>query len=194
MTGLLVGAVLSGAAGCTSVVTGQGRAAPDLAVSGPSTSAETIPTGAPTDAAPATRSSLAADVVADECLLDALGFSALLGTPVLPPEQSEVTRDDGSSSSSCVAESARSAAPLAAVNVYEPRIGTPAEFVRAGTPRGRRDLPGVGEAAVLVDTAPGVTLQLAGSRYVVTIAVLDGAPPDDTWRAAATAALATLPP
>ncbi|MDN5751521.1 MAG: hypothetical protein L0H64_23985, partial [Pseudonocardia sp.] len=139
------------------------------------------------------RGGLAADVLDDECLLDAIGFSSLLGQPVLPPEQVEVPRGDGSSSS-CVADSARgSPEPLAAVNVYEPRSGTPAEFVRGGPPQGRRELLGVGGAAVLVDTAPGVTLQLAAPRHVVTIAVLDGAPSDDSWRAAAATALAGLP-
>ncbi len=174
-------------AGCTTAVPGTGSPAPGPAPP-PSTSAAD-----PTPSAP-TRSALAADVLADECLLDALGFSALLGRPVLPPEQGEVERADGSSSSSCVAESARGFPdPLAAVNVYEPRAGTPADFVRAGPPQGRRELSGVGEAAVLVDTAPGVTMQLAATRYVVTIAVLDGAPSDDAWRAAGAAALAALP-
>jgi hypothetical protein len=185
VAGLLVAGLL--AAGCTSVVAGSGSPTAGPATSTPSPTTDLL-TPAPT------RSALAADVLADECLLDALGFSALLGRPVLPPEQGEVERADGSSSSSCVAESARGfPEPLAAVNVYEPRAGTPAEFVRAGPPEGRRELTGVGEAAVLVDTAPGVTLQLAAPRYVVTITVLDGAPPDDAWRAAAIAALAALP-
>jgi hypothetical protein len=187
--GLLAAAVLL--TGCTAVVPGTGSAAPAPL---PTSTAPPASAPEPTPGPVTTRSALAADVLADECLLDALGFSALLGRPVLPPEQGEVERADGSSSSSCVAESARGFPdPLAAINVYEPRSGTPAEFVRAAPPEGRRELTGVGEAAVLVDTAPGITLQLAAARHVVTIAVLDGAPPDDAWRAAATAALAALP-
>lgn len=171
--------------GCATVVPGTGRvAAPVVPVS-------PTPTAAPTSPPPGPRSALAADVVDDECLLDAVGFSALLGEPVLPPEQAEVTRADGSRPTSCVATST-AAQPLASINVYQPREGTAAEFVRAGPPQGRRELTGVGEAAALVDTAPGVTLQLAGTRYVVTIAVVDGTPSDDAWRAAARAALDAL--
>jgi hypothetical protein len=178
--GLLLVALL---AGCTSTVPGSGRAA------GP----EPPPGAAATGAPPAGRAALAADVLPDECLLDAVEFSALLGEAVLPPEQGEVVRADGSRPSSCFANSAGPfPTPLAMVNVYEPREGTPAEFVRAAPAQGRRDLPGVGEAAVLIDTTPGVTLQLAAARYVVTIAVLDGSPDDAAWTTAATAALAAL--
>lgn len=177
------------AAGCTTVVPGAGQAAGPVAVAGPP-----VPPG--TTPAPPTQpqSALAADVLPDECLLDALGFSALLGEPVLPPEQTEVVRGDGSSTTGCFANSARGAPePLGAVNVYQPRSGTPAEFLRAAAPAGRRELTGVGEAAALVDTAPGQTLQLAAARYLVTIAVLDGTRSDDAWRAAAAAVLAALP-
>lgn len=178
-------------AGCTTAVPGAGRATGPVAVTGsPTGSTAPESTTAPP---PGSQSALAADVLSDECLLDALGFSALLGEPVLPPEQVEVVRGDGSSTSSCFANSARGAPdPVAAVNVYEPRDGTPADFVHSAAPQGRRELTGVGEAASLVDTAPGVTLQLAAVRYVVTIAVLDGTPSDDAWRAAATAALDAL--
>ncbi|MDN5929723.1 MAG: hypothetical protein L0I24_01415 [Pseudonocardia sp.] len=176
------------AAGCTSAVPGTGRANGPVAVTGSPAAPES--TTAPP---PGSQSALAADVLPDECLLDALGFSALLGEPVLPPEQVEVVRGDGSSTSSCFANSARGAPdPLAAVNVYEPRDGSPTDFVRSAAPQGRRELTGVGGAASLVDTASGVTLQLATARYLVTIAVLDGTPSDDAWRAAATAALDAL--
>lgn len=176
-------------AGCTTQIPGTGTPADPVAVAETSTSASPAPSGP----APA-RSGLAADVVDDECLLDSLQFSDLLGEPVLPPEQTEVPRADGSSSTSCYADSARGFAdPLASINVYEPRSGSPADFVRAAPPQGRRDLTGAGQAAVLIDTTPGVTLQVASPRYVVTIAVLDGAPSDDAWRAAAAAALAALP-
>lgn len=191
VTGRVVAAALLIAllvAGCTTTVPGAGRAAGPVALTGSPVAPEST-TAPPTGS----QSALAADVLPEECLLDALGFSALLGVPVLPPEQAEVVRGDGSSTSSCFANSARGAPdPLAAINVYEPREGTPADFVRAAAPQGRRELGGVGEAAALVDTAPGVTLQLAAARYVVTIAVLNGAPSDDAWRAAATAALDAL--
>ncbi len=179
------------ASGCATVVPGSGRAAPEAIVDTPTTA----PAPETTAAAPAgPRPALAADVVADESQLDALGFSDLLGVPVLPPEQADVQRDDGSTSSSCVATSARGFAdPLASINVYEPRDATPADFVRSAPAQGTTVLTGVGEAAALLDTAPGVTLQLAGSRFVVTISVADGAPSEDAWRVAATAALAELP-
>lgn len=160
--------------------------------SGPDTGTESDAGTAGGTAAP--RPAVAADVLADECLLDALAFSALLDEPVLPPRQMQVTRADGSRPTSCVAVStAQPPEPLASINVYGTRTGTPADFVRSAPPQGRRTLDGAGEAAALVDTAPGVTLQLAGARYVVTIAVIDGTPGDDTWRAAAAAALAALP-
>lgn len=193
---LLVAVLLAVAASCTDVVPGTGTAADPL----PTTTAETEPDlpppspGATTDPGPSSvRSSLAADVLDDECLLDAVAFSDLLGQPVLPPEQVAVQRDDGSVASSCYAHSARGfPTPLAAINVYAPRSGTPAEFVRSGPPQGRWTIDGIGEAAVLVDTAPGVTLQLAGARYLITISVLDGAPSEDAWKAAARAALTAL--
>jgi hypothetical protein len=173
--GLLLAVLL--AAGCSTAVPGTGRPAEPVAAS-----------------PVAEQSALVADVLPDECLLDALQFSALLGEAVLPPEQGALERPDGTRRSSCVASSAgRFPTPLAAINVYEPRAGTPAAFVAAAPAQGRRDLPGVGEGAVLVETAPGTTLQLAGPRHVVTIAVLDGAPSDAAWTAAATAVLAALP-
>lgn len=187
--GLLAGgAVLL--AGCTTAVPGTGvAAAPPITT--PAPRAPAPPEGGPPEGGP--RSALAADVVADECLLDALEFSALLGEPVLPPEQQRVEREDGGVRSACYVGAAGDGTPLAMVNVYAPREGTPADFVRAAPPEGRRDLGGVGEAAVLVDTPPGQVLQLAGPRHVVTVAVLDGAPADDAWRTAAGAALAALP-
>jgi hypothetical protein len=176
------GAVLL--AGCTTAVPGTGVAAPPTPA---------VDTGVAPAPATEPRNALRADVVADECLLDAVAFTALLGEPVLPPEQQQVERADGEVRSACYAASADDGTPLAMVNVYEPREGTPADFVRGAPPEGRRDLDGVGEAAVLVDTAPGLVLQLAGARHVVTVAVLDRAPGDDAWRAAATEALAALP-
>jgi hypothetical protein len=189
--GLLAGgAVLL--AGCTTAVPGTGvAAAPATTAPAPAPPAGAPPEGGPPAGGP--RSALAADVVADECLLDALAFSALLGEPVLPPEQQRVEREDGEVRSACYVGAAGDGTPLAMVNVYAPREGTPADFVRAAPPEGRRDLDGVGEAAVLVDTPPGQVLQLAGPRHVVTVAVLDGAPADDAWRTAAGAALAALP-
>jgi hypothetical protein len=174
-------------AGCTTVVPGTGvAAAPGPPDPPPATGPAAPPAEGP-------RSALAADVVADECLLDALAFTALLGEPVLPPEQQQVEREDGEVRSACYVGSAGDGTPLAMVNVYAPREGTPADFVRAAPAEGRRDLAGAGEAAVLVDTTPGLVLQLAGPRHVVTIAVLDGAPSDDAWRTAAAEALAALP-
>lgn len=180
------------ASGCARVVPGAGRAAPETVVESPRPTGAAEPAPIETPAGP--RPALASDVVADECLLDALGFSDLLGVPVLPPEQTDVTRDDGSTSSSCVATSARGfAEPLASINVYEPRDATPAEFVRSAPEQGTTTLTGVGDAAALLDTANGVTLQLAGTQFVVTVSVADTAPAEDAWRAAATAALAALP-
>lgn len=191
MLGMLIVATLAG--GCATAVPGSGRAAPEPVLDAPTTSAAPVPTTAPAPP-PGPRPALTADVLADECLLDALGFSDLLGVPVLPPQQADVQRDDGSAGSSCVATSARGFAdPLASINVYEPRDATPADFVRSAPQQGTTVLDGVGEAAALLDTAPGVTLQLAGTRFVVTISVADGAPSQDAWRAAAAAALAAVP-
>lgn len=172
------------ATGCTTVVPGSGSAALPGAAPAPATAPPTagVPAGP--------RSGLQADVVADECLLNASEFGALVGTAVRPPEQGTVRRADGSESSSCVATSGSE--PVAMVNVYAVRSGTPADYVRAGGSAGRRDLPGVGEAAVVIDTQSGPTLQLAGPRHLVTITVSGRTPTEDAWRTAATAALSRL--
>jgi hypothetical protein len=139
------------------------------------------------------------DVLADECLLDPDQLAALLGRGVRPPEQSVVRRDDGSRSTSCYVtpngggngDAAGDAdGPLAAINVYRVRTGTPAAFVRAA---GGRLLPGTGPVVAVLDTAAGSTLQVAGRRFLVTLAVQGPEPDDRAWRAAARAALARLP-
>jgi hypothetical protein len=133
---------------------------------------------------------LESDVLADECLLDAAQLGALLGRPVRV-EQSVVRRDDGTRSTSCYAGAVEGkAVPLAAINVYRVRSGTPSEFVRAA---GGRALGGAGEAATLLETAAGPTLQVAGPAFLVTLVVQGRSPPDEAWRAAARAALARLP-
>lgn len=154
-------------AGCTTVVTGSAAA-----------------TGAHIGG-------LDADVLADECLLTAAEFDELVDVPVEPPAQSTVDRGDGSRGAACVA--AAGAEPVALVNVYAVRSGSPADYVRAAGTAGRRELPGVGAGAAVIGTAAGPTLQLAGERYLVTILVSGTAPTDDEWRAAAEAALSRLP-
>jgi hypothetical protein len=184
----VLAAVVALASGCTETVPpGPGVAAPDLVPSVPAPPIDPSAAAGPSFG-------LDADVLADECLLDAAQLQALVGEPVLAPKQGSVQRPDGSSASSCYVQAAEgSPAPIAAINVYLPRGGTPADFVRAGAPGGRRELPGVGRAAALVEVQMGTTLQLAGERYVVTITVLTAPPPDDAWRTAATQALAALP-
>jgi hypothetical protein len=171
------------AAGCTTVVPGSAEAASPVVPA--ASSAQQEPAPAPP------RSGLDVDPVDDECLLDAAEFGALIGEAVRPPEQGSVRRGDGSSSSSCVATSGSE--PLAMINVYGVRSGTPADYVRTGTAGGRRELAGVGEAAAVIDTRTGPTLQLASPRYLVTILVSGRTPSDDAWRTAATAALSRLP-
>ena len=176
----MAAALLGGAsAGCTVVVPGTPAAAtprvPDDRTRSPA-------------AASGPRSTLVTDPVPDECLLNASEFGALVEGPVRPPEASTVNRGDGSRGSSCVVTTGRD--PIAMINVYRVRTGTPADYVRAGG----RPLPaGVGEAAAVVDTAAGPTLQLASPAYLVTILVSGRRPADDAWRAAATAALSRLP-
>ncbi|MDN5914591.1 MAG: hypothetical protein L0I76_05705 [Pseudonocardia sp.] len=134
---------------------------------------------------------LTSDVVPDECLLDAKGFGALLGTSVPAPANHEVTRPGGATTRSCFATaSSGSPAATAAVNVYRVNAGAPLAFLRAAT--GSRPLPGIGDGAVLVDTVGGPTLQIATPRLLVTIAAADRSPSDDAWRAAGRAAVATL--
>jgi hypothetical protein len=134
---------------------------------------------------------LDADVLADECLLTAAEFGELVDLQVRPPEQSTVDRSDGSRSAGCVV--AAESGPVALVNVYGVRTGTPADYVRAADAAGRRDLPGVGAGAAVIGTAAGPTLQLAGERYLITILVSGSVPSDEEWRAAAEAALSRLP-
>lgn len=170
--------------GCTATVAGRAVAGPVVAPPGVSGS---VPAGGGAPAA------LRPDVLPDECLLDAAQFTALVGRAVRPPAPVAVHRDDGSVGHACYADAAgEPPGPLAAINVYEVADGTPAGFVRAGG--ARRDLPGLGEAAAVVPTATGPTLQVATVRYLVTIAVLEGEPTDAAWRAAAAAVLARLGP
>jgi hypothetical protein len=169
--------------GCAEVV-------PGVALPTPSAGAEATAPASPV-ASPGPRSGLDADPIADECLLDAAEFGALVGTAVRPPAQDNVPRRDGSAGSSCVATAGTD--PVAMINVYRVRSGTPAEYVRAGGPGGHRDLPGVGDAAAVFDTEAGPTLQVAVRGYLVTILVAGREPSDDAWRTAATAALSRLP-
>jgi hypothetical protein len=175
------------------VVPGNAAAAPPTVPAetsvpaGPTTPPPLPPSGAP----PGPRAGLDADPFPDECLLDASGLSALVGGPVGPPEQGTVRRGDGTRSSSCVATARHD--PVAMINVYTVRAGTPADYVRAGGSAGRRELPGAGEVAVVIDTHTGPTLQLASPRYLVTILVSGSTPSDEAWRTAALAALARLP-
>lgn len=171
---------------CSRAVAGAPSAAP-----GPSA----IPTastgaGTPAPTARARAPALDTDVLADECLLDTPQLGALLDRPVRAGNAA-VRRADGTRSASCyVGATDGPREPLAAINVYRVRAGTPAEAVRAA---GGRALPGLGEAATLLETAAGPTLQVASSRFLVTLLVLGRSPPDDAWRAAARAALARLP-
>jgi hypothetical protein len=169
---LLVVALAVSPAGCTQVVPGAGAPREPVVAVTPPTS----------------RGGLVADPVADECLLDASEFGALVGRAVRPPRTSTVTRADGTTASSCVALAG--SGPVGMINVYGVRDATPAERVRAA---GRRLLDGVGEAAAVVDTATGPALQLATRTYLVTILVTDRKPSDAAWRTAATAALTRLP-
>jgi hypothetical protein len=191
--GLLVAACSRAVLGTPSAVAGGAAegpaAAPALAQpssSAPPSAAATAG-GAPSVArAPALRS----DVLADECLLDAAQFGVLVGRPVRA-EQAEVRRADGTRSTSCYAAAVdEPGAPLAAINVYEVRAGTPAEFVRVA---GGRPLSGAGEAATLLETAAGPTLQVASAAFLVTLVVQGPSPPDRAWRTAARSALARLP-
>jgi hypothetical protein len=170
-------AVPLAAAACTSVVPGTPVAAP--------AHGDVRPSAAGPDGA------LEPDVLADECLLTAAELSELVDVPVGPPEQGTVDRGDGSRSAGCVATSGSE--PVALVNVYGVRAGTPADYVRTTGTAGRRELPGVGAGAAVIGTAAGPTLQLAAERYLVTILVSGRAPSDEEWRAAAQAVFSRLP-
>jgi hypothetical protein len=154
----VVAALVVGVTGCTTVVSGSaGAAGPRI-------------------------DGLVADVLADECLLTATELGELVDLPVEPPAQGTVDRGDGSRSAACVVTAGSE--PVALVNVYAVRSGSPADYVRAAGVGGRRELPGVGA---------GPTLQLAGERYLVTILVSGSVPSDEEWRAAAEAALSRIP-
>ena len=182
---------------CSRAVPGTPSTAPDSAAMPPSAGSPAGGTAVGSAVVSASASptrvrtpALTSDVLTDECLLDAAQLGALLGRPVRV-EQSVVRRDDGTRSTSCYAGAVDGKpAPLAAINVYRVRSGTPTEFVRAA---GGRALSGAGEAATLLETAAGPTLQVAGQAFLVTLVVQGRSPPDDAWRAAARAALARLP-
>ena len=188
--------------GCTAVIPGEGSAAPPTVppeTSFPAEPPTTTPPARPPTTSPTApppppagpRAGLDTDAIRNECLLNASEFGALVGGPVRPPEQGTIDRGDGTRSSSCVATTGHD--PVAMINVYTVRAGTPADYVRAGGTDGRRALAGVGEAAVVIDTEAGPTLQLASARHLVTILVSGRTPSDEAWREAALAALARLP-
>lgn len=177
-------------AACTQAIPGTPLTAPGQLPRNPPGVSSSRPTPQP----PPSRSGLDADVLPNECLLTADQFAALVGRPVREPQQRSVQRTDGSVGNACYAEAREGPpTPLAAINVYTVRSGTPADFVRAAPPGGRKYLAGLGEAAAVIDTAIGPTLQLAGPRHLVTIVALENAPSDEAWRAAGEAALARLP-
>jgi hypothetical protein len=163
----VVAALVVGVTGCTTVVSGSaGAAGPRI-------------------------DGLVADVLADECLLTATELGELVDLPVEPPAQGTVDRGDGSRSAACVVTAGSE--PVALVNVYAVRSGSPSDYVRPAGVGGRRELPGVGTGAAVIGTAAGPTLQLAGERYLVTILVSGSVPSDEEWRAAAEAALSRTP-
>ena len=181
---IVLGLLVLGSA-CSRTVAGAPSAVPGAPPAAPASAGN-----ASSATARARAPTLQSDVLADECLLDAGQFGALLGRR-MRTEQSVVRRDDGTRSTSCYAGAVDgSPAPLAALNVYRVHAGTPAEFVRAA---GGRALEGAGEAATVLETAAGPTLQVAGRSFLVTLVVQGRSPPDGAWRAAARAAVARLP-
>ena len=136
---------------------------------------------------------LTADVVADECLLDAGVLTGLLGAePAVPATNTATERADGSRSRSCFAVGGSS---TVSVNVYRTQRTSPARYVHdAADAADARALGGTGArtAAALLDTVAGPTLQLGTARHLVTIAVAGRSPTDGQWRAAARAAAAAL--
>ena len=62
-----------------------------------------------------------------------------------------------------------------------------------GPAAGGRALAGAGAAAAMLDTPGGPTLQVAGTRFVVTLVVQGRTPADGAWRTAARQAVARLP-
>lgn len=145
----------------------------------------------PTPGAGATAAPLAADVLPNECLLDAAALTGLLGTaPAVPATDADIRRADGSTTRSCFAVGGSSSV---SVNVYTTHRVDPPRYVRDAA--GARPLTGTGDGATaaLIDTIAGPTLQLGTARYLVTIAVAGRSPSDEQWRTAARHAAAALP-
>ena len=132
---------------------------------------------------------LVADPTEDECVLTASEVQALVGAPVERTTMTSIPGVDERPNRGCVAVEGEN--QLVLMNVYRVRSGTPADAVR-GPADGRRPLDGVGEAAAIVAGRVGPSLQAAGQRHLVTLAVAYVDPSDDAWRAAGRAALARL--
>jgi hypothetical protein len=159
--------------GCAVAVPGRAVPAP-APPAGPAPSASAASTERP----PA----LVADVLDDECLLDAAGFALLVEAAVAPPT-------NGGGPRSCATAATRGTPrALAAINVYGVRDGVPTDLLRSGRP-----LTGVGDAARVVETVGGPTLQVAAGAYLVTIAVAERDPDDGRWAEAGRRAVAHLP-
>ncbi|WP_224387894.1 hypothetical protein [Pseudonocardia sp. ICBG1293] len=163
--------------GAAPVPEGRARPAPG------STGAATRPARPAAAAAP-----LTADVLDDECLLDAASLTGLLGgPPVAPAANAVVTRADGTRTRACFA---LADGVTVSVNAYTTNRGTPGGYVAAarhGTAVTR--LP-AGTSATVLDTVAGPTLQLATTRYLLTVAVAGRTPTPEQWRAAAVAVAA----
>lgn len=136
------------------------------------------------DAAPV---ALVADPVGDECVLNAAEVQALIGEPADRTAMTSIPQADGSSVRGCVAF--RGENQLVLMNAYRVRNASPADAVHNGPADGRRFLDGVGEDAAVVDSRVGPILQVAGRRFLVTVAVAGHVPSDDAWRTAGKAAL-----
>lgn len=170
MRRLLLVVVLVLVAGCAVAV--PGRAVPEPPVA---------ETAVPETAVPAAPAQLVADVLTDECLLDAEGFGLLLESPVDPPT-------NGGEPRSCATAATRGTPrALAAINVYGVRGGAPVDLLRSGRPLA------VGDAAVVVETAGGPTLQVAAGAFLVTIAVAEREPDEARWLEAGRRVVERLP-
>ncbi|OLL70859.1 DUF124 domain-containing protein [Pseudonocardia sp. Ae168_Ps1] len=173
-------------------VTGATRVVPPVAVGGDGETGGRRPgRGAPVPRPATAPPALTSDVLADECLLDEVALTGLLGTgPAVDAADSEVRRSDGTTTRSCFAVGGSSSV---AVNVYTTNRTTPARYVRDAA--GARPLTGTGDGtqAALLGTVAGPTLQLGTARHLVTIAVAGRTPSDEQWRAAARSAAAALP-
>ena len=185
--------------GCTKNTDGAAPPPPEPTVP-PLTFTRPMPSGTELDPPPTTTSGapLVTGVVEDECLLTAAEFTALVGQPVSPGQNTQLDMGPEGQKRSCFYPTEASGLPKNWINVYGTTGQHPSELVQRAnknTP-GSKLLTDIGLGAVTVPAAlgaPGGDMYVATEKYLLEIHVGDGTPDEPRWIVAGNAIVAKAP-